>query len=151
MESHEACRKAFKKVGCKNVARGMKLSHSIVNKWSEPCAPRGSGLPNPPGRMAQLMVLAEHEVLIHWLCAERGGYFVKNPPVQALRAEELLPVEKQVIEEQAQLLVTLVRALGHPVTRAEAVTLRTQWEELKSDMERLVTSCERVWVQEPGR
>ena len=91
--------------------------------------------------MAQLMVLAEHEVLIHWLCAERGGYFVKNPPVQALRAEELLPVEKQVIEEQAQLLVTL----------AEAVTLRTQWEELKSDMERLVTSCERVWVQEPGR
>ena len=52
MESYEACGKAFKPAGRKNIARGMRRSQSIVDKWSEPRPPKGSGLPNPPDRMA---------------------------------------------------------------------------------------------------
>ena len=143
MESHEACRKAFKSVGCKNVARGMKLSHSIVNKWSEPRPPHGSGLLNPPDRMARLMALTGNEVLIRWLCAEAGGFFVPNP-VAMPRAIRLDAAQEpcRLLRDFGALELAAAIALEGPASADKVSRLRSLWEQCKGDVERLVRVLE---------
>jgi hypothetical protein len=84
MKSHEVLRKAFKKVGCKNVARELKLSLSTIHKWTEPVPNGGSGLANPLDKVEQLMTLTGDIGLLEYLCAQAGGQFVPQSEMPSL-------------------------------------------------------------------
>ena len=149
MKSHELIRLVIQKYGVKQLAAELKLSRPLLYKWMEPHGGTESGLPNPVDRIVQLYLITRDVRLVQWLCAQAGGFFVANPPVKPLRAaKDLLPVESIVMAEQATLLATLAKVLGHRVSSAEARSLRSQWEQCKSDMERLMASCERGAIRQ---
>lgn len=83
MESYKVLRRAFKTVGCKNVAAGLKLSPSLIHQWSR-ARDGQSDAANPLDRVAQLVALTGNEALLDWLCAQRGGRFVRRSEMPSL-------------------------------------------------------------------
>ena len=83
MESYEVLRRAFKTVGCKNVAAGLKLSPSLIHQWSR-ARDGQSDAANPLDRVAQLVALTGNDELLDWLCAQRGGRFVRRSEMPSL-------------------------------------------------------------------
>ena len=147
--SHELLRLVFKAKGCKAIAADLKYSRSLVEKWARARRDGRSEELNPLDRVVTLYLITGDVRLIHWLCQQAGGFFVANPPVKPLRsAKDLLPVESMVMAELATLLATLAKVLGQRVSRTEARSLRAQWEQCKSDMERLMVSCERGTIRQ---
>ncbi len=97
MASHEVLRRAFKKVGCKNVASELGLSLSLIHQWSRPRDGQ-SGALNPLDRVAQLVALTADERLLDWLCAQRGGRFVRGRELRSLACAEC---ERKIAELKA--------------------------------------------------
>ena len=83
MESYEVLRQAFKKVGCKTVAQELRLSVSLVHQWSRGNHGHSEAV-NPLERMAQLVALTGNDELLDWLCAQRGGRFVRRSEMPSL-------------------------------------------------------------------
>ena len=143
MKSHEVLRRAFKKQGAKQIAAKLKLSQSMVHKWSRRRPDGRSEELNPLDRMVQLRAATGDVRLLQWLCAEAGGFFVLNPPAKRLRKEELPRHSCRVMRELAHLQAALAERLEDcRAACAQTPVLREHWEVLKSDMERFVQMCE---------
>ena len=83
MKSYEVLRRAFKKKGCKAVADELNLSHSLILQWSRGQNGQSEAL-NPLDRVAVLTQVTGDESLLDWLCAQRGGRFVRESEMPSL-------------------------------------------------------------------
>ena len=151
MKSHEVLRQAFNKSGAKNVAQALRLSLSVIHQWSRPRPPQGTGARNPLDHIAALAETTGDRRLVQWLCAQAGGCFLPNPPARRSLPRDWLPLAGAVLAELGRLQV----ALGAMVTENNpsgpaAAAVRSAWDRLKPDAERLVCGCERGQF-EPGK
>jgi hypothetical protein len=143
LASHEVCQQACNKIECKNVARDMKLSLTLIHKWCSAPPPHGSGLPNPLDRLETFYHCTGDAGLVEWLCARAGGFFVKNPPAQAV-SPNLLTAENDMELEQIKFLEAVTAAARKgSISPEEAAKLRTRLERMKSAGESFVAACER--------
>jgi len=143
MKSYELLREVFKKIEPKNVARGLKLSLSLIHQWSRQRDGR-SDARNPLDCIVEIMRLTDDLRPLQWLCEQFGGYFVLNPKVKVSGRAEFLSETGSVIQEMAHLQIALGEAVRTgKLTRKEAVTVRNFWEQLKPDMERYSVQCDK--------
>ena len=143
MESHEVIREAFKSAGPKEVAAEMGLSLSLVYKWAQPCAEKGSGSRNPLDRVNHLRSLTNDCRLIQWLCEQAGGYFVSNPKSHCQKGFNVVPATNGIVQQFADLLSSISEAaMDHSISDQEAKEIRRVWDLLKGFTEGFVRCCE---------
>lgn len=146
MNSHEVIRKSVSDLGVKAVAADMGLSTSLVYKWCQPNnTPDASGTDNPLDRLAQLYGITQNPELIAWLCRKANGYFVPNTPLKKAEAIPLLHMTRRIVRKFSDLLDVLTGSIENDgkIDPAEADSIRTEWEEMKSCAESFVTLCEK--------
>jgi hypothetical protein len=142
MESHEILREVFQKTSPKHAASELGLSLSMVYKWAEPPADK-SGAVNPLDRVAMLVRCSGDERIVHWLCQQSGGFFIKNPKSGHPHPAFLVPAMNTVVQEFADLLAVMASSANdNQITADEAKSIRARWEELKSVTEGFVLGCE---------
>jgi hypothetical protein len=142
VKSHEVIERAVEARGPKHVAAELGVSLSLVYKWAEPI--EKSGTVNPLDRAAQLMNATDAAVLVQWLCEQAGGYFVKNPVASPLDSMRVLDETQRMLKEFSDLLTAVSTAVADGVfSKAEAVGIRREWEDVKRTAESLVVACER--------
>jgi hypothetical protein len=142
MESHELLRDVFQKVSPKQAAAELGLSLSMVYKWTEPPAER-SGAANPLDRVVVLMQCSNDNRIAQWICHKAGGFYVKNPRNRHPHPLHLVPAMNSVVQEFADLLSVMAAAAADShITSAEAKSIRSRWEELKTVTEEFVQCCE---------
>lgn len=148
MESHEVMRKAVAQVGAKKVAAALKVSTSLVYKWSEAPPEEGndsSGTRNPLDRVAALLQCTGAPCLVDWLCAEANGYFVANPDAEAVQVDaSCLEHTQKMIQDFSELLRVISQSVADDgrVDRKEAEIIRQEWHDLKRYAEGFVRACE---------
>jgi hypothetical protein len=144
MQSHELLREVFQKCSAKTIAAELGLSLSMIYKWAEPPDPAaGSGTVNPLDRIEALHRITNDPRVVQWICQRAGGFFIKNPKTNNAHPEFLIPATNEIIQEFADLLAVIARAVAdNQITREEAADIRGRWEELKSVTEGFVECCE---------
>lgn len=143
MESHEVLRRALRKTTPKAVASDLGVSLSLVYKWAEKPVDDGSGSKNPLDRLLQIIELSGDTGIVEWLCRKQGGHFVKDPDVQGVQVDHVLPATQEIISHFSDLLNRISdAALDHSVTSNEADEIRECWDRLKSHAEAFVRACE---------
>jgi hypothetical protein len=136
MKSRKLMRMVLRQGNAKQVAADLHVSVSTVYKWSEEGE---SGRRNPLELSAELFHSTRDRRLVEWLCAEAGGYFVRNPPAKGLPQRDRLQARCQAMEMLGQFQSALARSL--PVNGSEReAALQELWAALKSDLERCVGS-----------
>ena len=143
MKSYEVLRKAFKPVGCKRVASELHVSLSLVHQWSRGQHGQSEAV-NPLERTAQLVALTGDDALLEWLCAQRGGFFVKNvalPPASAKL--DLLAAECELVKDCGVLLAESFQAVAaKELSPTKISRVRADWEKLKAVAEGFVRRLE---------
>lgn len=81
MKSYELLRAVFKKVGCKNVARELNRSETLIHKWLRGRDGKSEAI-NPLDNIAELIRITGDRLLPQWVCQQAGGIFVLNPKVK---------------------------------------------------------------------
>lgn len=143
MESHEVLRRALRKTTPKAVASDLGVSLSLVYKWAEKPSDDGSGSKNPLDRLLQIIELSGDTGIVEWLCRKQGGYFVKDPDVNGVKVDHVLPATQEIIGQFSDLLNRISNAANdHSVTPDEADEIRQVWDKLKSYSEAFVRACE---------
>ena len=143
----QVCRRA----GHKQVAGALGLSPNHIHKWMRPAGDTGTGALNPLDRIAALAKCTGNRQPVEWLCAQAGGCFMPNPPARRSLPRDWLPVAGAALVELGRLQAALGAMLteNNPSGPA-AATVRSAWDRLKPDAERLVCGCERGQF-EPGK
>tara|TARA_R110002096_G_scaffold163992_2_gene331629 strand:- start:58 stop:537 length:480 start_codon:yes stop_codon:yes gene_type:complete len=142
MESHEVIKEALSKTSPKAVASDLGVSLSLVYKWAQPNTELGSGSRNPLDRIHELMKLTGEEKIIHWLCKQAGGHYVRNPDDQ-INDYEYAPATNEIVHQFAELLQVITRAAAdNTITPDESDRIRQVWDELKMITEGFVKACE---------
>jgi len=95
MKSYEVLRKAFKPVGCKQVAAELKLSPSLIYQWSRGQDGKSAAV-NPLDRVVQMLATTKGDGLLDWLCQQRGGRFVRPGDLPALVHRCLSHINEEV-------------------------------------------------------
>ncbi|MBC8125967.1 MAG: hypothetical protein H8M99_02310 [Gloeobacteraceae cyanobacterium ES-bin-144] len=143
MESHEILRRALRKTSPKAVAAELGVSLSLVYKWAEKPLDDGSGSKNPLDRLLQIIELSGDTGIVEWLCREQKGHFVKDPDVEGVRIEHVLPATQEIIGHFSDLLNQISSAAtDHSITKDESDEIRQCWDKLKSYAEAFVRACE---------
>jgi hypothetical protein len=144
MKSHELMRELLQHANAKQTAASLGLSTSMIYKWTEPSEDGGSGTVNPLDRVEQLAKLTDAERIAQWVCHRAGGYFVKNTRAKIEHREHsLTKATHGIVQEFADMLSAVATAaLDNNITQAEARDIRARWQQLKSEMEEFVCSCE---------
>jgi hypothetical protein len=144
MESHEVLREVIKETSPKKISADLNVSMSLVYKWCEkPAEDQGATGANPLDRVDQLMRATGDTRIIHWLCHQAGGFFIRNPERREAHPEYLIPATNQIVREFADLLAAIAEAsAGNQVGPKESEVIRRRWEDLKSDTETFVGLCE---------
>ncbi len=144
MESHEVLRQTLEKSSPKEIAAELGVSLSLVYKWSQPNDDEGgSGTTNPLDRVVRLFKVTNDDFIIHWLCRQTGGFFVKNPAV-GRKDFDLMPTTQSIVQMFADLLTAISKAASdHNITKKEAAEIRHEWDELKRFTEGFVHCCEK--------
>ena len=139
MKSHEMIRQACDAVGSKEVATGMGVCHSLVNKWSEGRPDGRSVELNPLDRAVRLLVVTNDDRLLHWLCEQRGGYFTLHPPPRPLRPGDLTGAVGAVQQRQGRLEIGLGIILqGGELTPQQIAQLQRDLAEFSGDYHHLL-------------
>ena len=142
MESHELLREVFERKAPKEVSADLELSTSMIYKWTQPPADKGSGIENPLDRVEALYQSTGDQRLIQWLCQRAGGFFILNPK-NTPHPHFLIPATNEIVQEFADLLqVIAAAAADNQISTTEARQIRARWEELKSATEGFVACCE---------
>jgi hypothetical protein len=140
MKSHEVIKATVEKLGAKHVASELKISLSLLYKWSEPTDE--SGAQNPLDRVAELVRVTDDDRPVRWLCQKRGGVFVKNPDKQPGQVDVLRETNR-ILKEFSDVIQAVSMAWEDArVTPAEAQKIRAEWDELKAIAETFVLTCE---------
>ncbi len=143
MQSHEVLREVFDQCSPKEISAELDLSLSLVYKWAEPPTADGPPTGNPLERVAALYRCSRDERILHWLCQQAGGFFIKNPKTHHAHPEFLIPATNQIVQEFADLLAVIATAAAdNQITAKEAKIIRARWEDLKSVTETFVGCCE---------
>ena len=144
MQSHELLREVLQSSSPKQVAAEMSLSLSMVYKWAEPPEiSAGSGATNPLDRVVALYQATNDTRLIHWICQQAGGFFIRNPKNYRAHPDYLVPATNEIVQEFADLLAVIATAASdNQITQKESQQIRARWEELKSVTETFVSCCE---------
>ena len=151
MKSHEVMRQVCKQAGSKQVADALRLTPGHIHKWMRPAGDPNTGALNPLDRLDALAEFTGDERLVQWMCARRGGCFMRNPPARRSLPRDWLTLTGAVLAE----LGRLQAALGAMLTEKDpsgpaAAVLRGAWDKFKPDMERIVCGYERGQF-EPGK
>lgn len=143
MESHEVLRRALRKTTPKAVASDLGVSLSLVYKWAEKPTDDGSGSKNPLDRLLQIIELSGDTGIVEWLCRQQGGHFVKDPEINGVEVDHVLPATQEIIGHFSDLLERITDAAeDHSVSPQEADEIRECWDKLKSHGEAFVRACE---------
>ena len=144
MQSHELLREVFQKCSAKTVASALGLSLSMIYKWAEPGnTVTSSGSTNPLDRVDALISCTNDPRLVQWICQRAGGFFIRNPKGLWPHPLLLVPATNQIVQEFADLLAVIAKAANdNQISRPEASTIRSRWEDLKSVTEGFVRCCE---------
>lgn len=144
MQSHELLREVFQKHSAKHIAAELGLSLSMIYKWAEPPdATAGSGTVNPLDRIDALQRCSGDHRIVQWICHRAGGFYIQNPKTTHPQPEFLIPATNQIIQEFADLLAVIAKAVADDqIVAKEADDIRDRWEELKSVTEGFVRCCE---------
>lgn len=143
MESHEVLKDAFEKTSPKEVASELGVSLSLVYKWAQPNTETGSGSRNPLDRIVEIIRITQDPALVQWLCAQAGGYFVRNPKSSCKEGYQVMPATNEIVQQFADLLAIITQAaLDNTITDDEAEDIRRCWDDLKAYTEGFVTCCE---------
>jgi len=143
MHSHELLREVLKTSSAKQVAADLGLSLSMIYKWAEPDEGSGSGAANPLDRIEALYKSTNDPRLVHWICQQAGGFFIRNPKTTNGHPDYLIPATNEIVQEFADLLAVIATAAAdNHISSNEAKTIRARWEELKSVTESFVSCCE---------
>ena len=142
MSSKELLHEVLRRNCVRNIAAETGLTSSMIYKWMEEGE---SHRANPLERSAALMRATADDRVIQWLCAQRDGFFVRNPVVAASRAAnaslaklDLTQAEHTIQRNIGELELALVDALEKPDSWSRVEKLGACWEVLKSSGERLV-------------
>ena len=142
MDSHEVIKEALAKTSPKAVASELGVSLSLVYKWAQPNTELGSGSRNPLDRIHKLMELTDEEQIIHWLCQQAGGHFVRNPD-SGNETYRYAPATNEIVHQFAELLQVITKAAeDNVITPDESEHIRRVWDELKMLTEGFVQACE---------
>ena len=144
MQSHDVLREVLQHTSAKQIAADLGLSLSLVYKWTEPPdGVTGSGSSNPLDRVDQLMKSTKDVRIVHWLCQQCGGFFIRNPQAQPGKPANLIPATNDILQEFADLLSVIASsAADNIISNQEAEKIRGRWEELKTVTETFVRCCE---------
>src|SRR5581483_11409626 len=93
--------------------------------------------------MAWVVRAARNPRLMHWLCAEAGGYFIHNPEVANGKPLPLTTAQCKVVHDFAQMVALLAKESANGALCKNARNIRERWEALKSLMEYFVVCCEK--------
>ncbi len=155
MKSWEVLREAADRIGVKALAARLHVSTALVYKWcQEPPSEElgGSGARNPLDRLAEIYDATRDPRVIHWLCQQAGGFFVRNPDVEPTQQQEqLLAATQQVVNHFSDLLGAVSRSIADDgqISTREAEQIREAWERLKSQAETFVVACEQGLYRNP--
>ena len=144
MHSFQVIRDVLQTTSAKQIASDMGLSLSLIYKWAEKPDPEAATAShNPLDRMDQLMKSTRDLRLIHWLCQRASGFFIRNPKTHHTHPDYLIPATNGVVQEFADLLAVIASAASdNRIDPAEAIKIRSRWEELKRSTETFVACCE---------
>lgn len=143
MESHEILKEAFEKTSPKAVAAELGVSLSLVYKWAQEQSATGSGSRNPLDRILEIVRLTEDIRIVEWLCAQCGGYFVRNPDTACEKGFEYLPATNEIVSQFSVLLARISQAaLDNSIDGEESAEIRQHWDKLKCYAEGFVRCCE---------
>ena len=143
MESHEVLKEALEKTSPKAVAAELGVSLSLVYKWAQEQSSTGSGSRNPLDRIVEIVRLTEDKRIVEWLCAQSGGYFVRNPDSACEKGFEYLPATNEIVAQFSVLLSRISQAaLDNSIDGDESEDIRMHWDKLKCYAEGFVRCCE---------
>ena len=143
MQSHEILKAAFEKGSPKEIASELGVSLSLVYKWAQPNTELGSGSRNPLDRVIELLRLTQDPRILQWLCAQAGGYYVRNPQSKCKEGFEVAPATNEIVGQFAELLAIITKAaLDNMITAEESDQIRRCWDDLKAYTEGFVRCCE---------
>lgn len=149
MESYEVIARAIDKVGAKKVAHDVRVSTSLVYKWSQKPkddARDSSGARNPLDRVQGLIESTKDSGILEWLCQKSGGFLVHNPEAEPETVDEnYVNQTQQIIQEFSEVLGVVSTSMTDDgkVDEAEAKRIRQGWQKLKQIGEAFVLACER--------
>ncbi|GHC07210.1 phage regulatory CII family protein [Cerasicoccus arenae] len=142
MKSHQVVKACFDKQSPKQIAEDIGVSVSLLYKWSQPVGETQSGAINPLDRAVQLNSVAPDNEVLHWLCQQADGVFIRDPE-SAARAYRYMPATNDIVRQFAALLSEITQAaLDNRITEQEATAIRQLWDRLKAYTEGFVTACE---------
>ena len=147
MKSHKIIKDAVEEIGVKKISSEMKLSTSMIYKWSQAPAENEdcSGARNPLDRIFQLWEITGKNELIDWLCNKANGTYVPNPkcPENDVDSDYLIRTQK-MISNFSELLAVISESIEDDgkIDNSEAQRIRTEWQELKQHAESFVLACE---------
>jgi len=145
MNSYEVLKNAITPVGAKSIAADMNLSTSLIYKWCQSKEYNIGAADNPLDRLFALYELTEDDNIIRWLCCKANGYFVKNTdPEEPVSDVTLFAATQRILTEFSELLQAISSSTANDgvISKKEAESIRSEWEDLKSIGENFVRSCE---------
>jgi len=143
MESHEVLKKAFENTSPKAIAAELGVSLSLVYKWAQENSGTGSGSRNPLDRVDEIISLTQDARIMEWLCAQNGGYFVRNPDSSCEKGFEYLPATTEIVAQFSMLLSRISQAaFDNSIDGDESADIREHWDKLKCYAEGFVRCCE---------
>jgi len=148
MTSFEVIRNAVDRVGVKKVAACLKVSTSLIYKWSQPSKSDldvdASGAVNPLDRVAAMVACTGDVHPIDWLCQQADGTFVPDPSSDGDIDTVYVERTQNIVKRFSELLTTVSESIIDDgcVDPAEADDIRSQWQELKRHAESFTLACE---------
>jgi hypothetical protein len=146
VESYEILKQAISAVGAKQIAHDLSLSLSLVYRWCSETGEVGEGRAlNPLDRILHICRSAGTLTPIEWLCAQSGGYFVKEPDVEPNGIDDSTIRHTQtLLGEFSELLQVISVSIADQdgIDSAESERIRQHWIELQSHGEMFVRGCE---------
>ena len=134
MKSHELLKSIIKPYGCKQVASALKLSLSIIHKWTQPRPDGRSAELNPLDRLLALMQATKDLRPLHWLCEQCGGYFVKHLPLKVWRKLTLAKAVAVVLASMGKYVTLMAQAeLAGKVSPEMEAKLAVAWQEILTE------------------
>ena len=95
---------AFEKSSPKAIASELGISLSLVYKWAQEQSSTGSGSRNPLDRVLEIIRITDDPRIVEWICAQSGGYFVRNPDSSCEQGFEYLPATTEIVSQFSLLL-----------------------------------------------
>ena len=134
---------AFEKSSPKAISSELGVSLSLVYKWAQEQSSTGSGSRNPLDRVLEIVRLTDDPRIVEWLCAQCGGYFVRNPDSSCEQGFEYLPATTEIVSQFSLLLSRISHAaFDNSIDNAESQDIRQHWDKLKCYAEGFVRCCE---------